>query len=438
MTTRRIPAKVKGMKLSYLALALVCPLLCTAAEIPEPVLPAGVGVNIHFVTGNEKDLDMIAAAGFKFIRMDFHWGGIEKKKGEYDWSGYEKLLRNLDQRGLRAIFILDYSHPLYEETVTSPNPLYGTAQKSTASPQHPESIAAYARWAAASAKHFQGRHVLWEIWNEPNGNFWAPKPDAQQYTALALATSKAIREAEPLAIIIGPASSGFPWEFIETFLKSGVLEYLDAVSVHPYRGPKNPPETAAADYKKLRQLIDRYAPASKKGKLPILSGEWGYSTFTKGVPLQTQADFAARQQLANLLNDVPLSIWYDWKNDGDDPGENEHNFGTVQPDLKPKPAYVAIQTLTRQLAGYRIAQRLPLPDEKDYALLCTNAAGAQKVVAWTLGQAHSASVKGQPEQGEKPAGVTWNGETFTPKADSDGLVLELTPSPQYVRARVSF
>ena len=36
----------------------------SAAEIPEPILPAGVGVNIHFVTGHENDLDLIAAAGF--------------------------------------------------------------------------------------------------------------------------------------------------------------------------------------------------------------------------------------------------------------------------------------------------------------------------------------------------------------------------------------
>ena len=154
--------------------------------------------------------------------------------------------------------------------------------------------------------------MLWEIWNEPNGNFWSPKPDAQQYTALALATAKAIREAEPQATIIGPASSGFPWEFLETFLKSGVLEYLDAVSVHPYRNPRKPPETAAADYQKLRTMIERYAPASKKDKLPILSGEWGYSTWKHGVSLETQAAFAARQQLSNLLNGVPLSIWYDW------------------------------------------------------------------------------------------------------------------------------
>src|SRR2546425_1253738 len=116
------------------------PGLGRAAELPQPVLPAGVGVNIHFVTGHERDLDLIAAAGFKFVRMDFAWAGIETKKGEYDWSGYETLLVNLDKRGVRALFILDYSHPLYEKAVTSPNPLTSQAHKTTASPQHPESV----------------------------------------------------------------------------------------------------------------------------------------------------------------------------------------------------------------------------------------------------------------------------------------------------------
>ena len=398
-------------------LMCVLPLLVGGAEIPEPVLPAGVGVNIHFLTGHEQDLDKIAGAGFKFVRMDFHWGAIEHRQGEYDWSGYEELLTNLEKRGLRAIFILDYSHPLYEPT---------------ASPQHPDSIAAFARWAAASAKHFQGRHVLWEIWNEPNGNFWSPKPDAQQYTTLALATGKAIRAAEPRATIIGPASSGFPWEFLETFLKSGVLEYLDAVSVHPYRDPHNPPETAAGDYQKLRTLIERYAPPSKKDRIPILSGEWGYPTLKGGVSLETQAAFAARQQLSNLLNGVPLSIWYDWKNDGPDPNDSEHNFGTVLPDLAPKPAYVAMQTLTRELSGYHIARRVALPSDKDYALVCTNKAGAQKLAAWTLGEPHPASLEIRLKGEKQPTAVGGGGERFPAKIDSGRLLLELVAAPQYV------
>jgi hypothetical protein len=377
--------------LSRFSAVLLFPLIASASEIPDAVIPNGVGVNIHFVADHEQDLDLIAAAGFKFIRMDFAWTAIEKEKGKYDWSEYNELLANLDNRGLRAIFILDYSHHLYEEEVTSPHPITGATHRTTASPQHPESIAAFARWAAESAKHFHGRHIIWEIWNEPNGHFWAPKPDAQQYSALAIAAAKAIREAEPQATIVGPASSGFPWEYLETFLKSGVLEYLDAVSVHPYRNPKQPPETAAADYKKLRDLIARYAPSGKTN-VPILSGEWGYSTHRKGVSLETQADFAVRQQLSNLLNGVPLSIWYDWKNDGDDPGENEHNFGTVLADLKPKPAYPALQKFTHELAGYSVERRLSQTNEQDYVVLCVNSAGNRKIAAWTTGELHRASV----------------------------------------------
>jgi hypothetical protein len=117
------------MKLTRCVAICVLPLLAGGAEIPEPVLPAGVGVNIHFVTGQEKDLDMIAGAGFKFVRMDFAWEAIETSKGEFNWAGYEELLTNLEKRGLRAVLILDYSHHLYEDAVTSPNPMTGESQK---------------------------------------------------------------------------------------------------------------------------------------------------------------------------------------------------------------------------------------------------------------------------------------------------------------------
>ena len=417
-------------QLRWLAASLI-PLVCGGAEIPESVLPAGVGVNIHFVTGHQRDLDLIQAAGFKFIRMDFGWGSIERRKGEYNWSEYDELLKNLEARGIRPVFILDYSHGLYEETVTNENPLTHQMHRNVAAPQHPESVAAFARWAAASARHYQGRHVIWEIWNEPNIQFWSPKPNAEQYSTLALATAKAVREAEPSATIVGPASSTFPWDFLETVFKSGVLEYLDAVSVHPYRNPHRPPETAAADYLKLRELIDRYAPQSRRGRIPILSGEWGYSSFAKGVSVQTQAAFAARQQLSNLLNSVPLSIWYDWKNDGSDPNENEHNFGTVLPDLQPKPAYTAIRTLTRELSGYRIERRLSLASDHDYALILQNAVGQKKLAVWTLSDPHPVSLRLSNAGGDL-AGMRADGQPFAPKVAAGRLALDLTVAPQYV------
>ena len=399
------------------------------ADLPRPVIPEGVGVNIHFTRGHERDLDLIAAAGFRFVRMDFSWGATERERGRYDWSAYDELTANLEKRGLRALYILDYSNGLYEKTVTSQE------HRSTASPRHPESVAAFARWAAAAARHFRGRRILWEIWNEPNIHFWKPEPDVRQYTTLLLATARAIREADPAATVIAPATSGFPWKFLETLFQAGALEHLDAVSVHPYRAYRYGPETAAEDYARLRKLIARHAPADK-GALPILSGEWGYATHVHGVPREVQAAFVVRQQLANLLAGVRLSIWYDWQDDGPDAANREHNFGVVTHTRTPKPAYHAVQVLTRQLAGCRIARRIPLKSEDDYALWCVPAQGkgAPRLVVWTTGEAHQVSVP-------LPADVSASGLSAVngygqPQAFSlEGrhLVLSAEPLPAYFR-----
>ncbi|HEV2329293.1 MAG TPA: DUF4838 domain-containing protein [Verrucomicrobiae bacterium] len=352
--------------------------------LPEKTIPAGVGVNIHFTVGHERDLERIAAAGFKFVRMDFFWHTTEPRKGQYDWSEYDAFTTELERHGLRPYYIFDYSNPLYEENQAGTNPITHQLEYSLVSPRHPESIAAFARWAAAAAVHFHGRGVVWEIWNEPNISFWKPSPNVAEYTALALATARAVRAADPDVCIVGPTTSGFDWKFLEAVFKSGLLGYLDGVSVHPYR--QQPPETSAADFARLRTLIARYAPAGKT--IPIVSGEWGYSTSWKKVSPERQAEYAVRQQLSNLLNGVPLSIWYDWKNDGQDPANGEHNFGTVGYDLTSKPAYLSIQTMTRKLSGYRIAQRYNTGNTNDFILVLTNGSGESKLAAWTVKEPH--------------------------------------------------
>ena len=402
-----------------------------AADLPELVLPQGVGVNIHFTGGHEGELDLIAAAGFKVVRMDFAWDATERRKGEYDWSAYDELTKELEKRGLRALYILDYSNELYEPVVERRDRVSGKPQRILPSPQHAESIAAFARWAAAAVRHFRGRRIIWEIWNEPNGAFWKPKPDVRQYTALALAACRAIRQADQQSTIVAPASSRIPMDFLEAFFSSGILAELDAVSVHPYRARSRPPERAAADYRKLRLLIERYAPAPKK-QMPILSGEWGYASHSRGVSPKTQAAFLARQQLSNLLCGVPLSIWYDWKDDGTNPDESEHHFGTMTIDLKPKPAYLAARTLTHELAGYWIVRRLSTGNEKDFVLLLKNAAGRRKFAAWTTSEAHAVRLDGLLRPKEKVSAVTGGGKPFVPKAVEKTLVLELSASPQYV------
>ncbi len=390
------------------------------------------GVNIHFTTGHEKDLDMIAAAGFKIIRMDFAWQSTEKEKGVYDWSAYDELTANLNKRGIRALYILDYSNSLYEEQTESKDPISGQITKSVAAPNDEESVAAFAKWAAASALHFRGNNIIWEIWNEPNINFWRPAPDVEQYNKLAAATCKAIRKAVPEAIIIGPATSQLPVSFIEAFLASGIAEYIDAVSVHPYRRYNLSPETVAEDYNRIRELITKYTPAGRS-EIPIVSGEWGYSSSSKGVSVETQAAYIVRMQLANLVYRIPFSIWYDWKNDGPDPDEHEHNFGTVTNDLAPKPAYTAIKNMNDQLRDFTLVRRVDVRRSNDFVLLFRDDKGNKKIAAWTTEVPHTVIL--DESELKKYTGMTardWEGNELNVVTDQGKVVVNLGPYPQYI------
>ncbi len=413
---------------------LLC-LLCLSSSQDSikfgPVNEICAGVNIHFTAGHEKDLDMIAAAGFKYIRMDFIWEKTETTKGVYDWSEYDELTSGLKKRGLSALYILDYSNSLYEDTVIFKDPITGEQHKGIASPRNPESVAAFSRWAGAAASHFRGNHIIWEIWNEPNISFWRPAPDVTQYSRLAIAACKALKAADPDAVVIAPGTSQVPLPFIESVLSSGVLEYLDAVSVHPYRDYSKSPETAIADYQKVRELIDRYTPDGKKS-IPVISSEWGYASATKGVSVEKQASYLVRMQLADLLYNIPVSIWYDWKNDGRDPGNFEHNCGTVTYDLKPKPAYTAIQTLNRQLNGFRLLRRIDLKSESDYLLLFKNASGIFKMCGWSANGQHTVSL-GEIIPGIKIRDAAdWRGNMLQVANEQGKLILNLTEMPQYI------
>jgi polysaccharide biosynthesis protein PslG len=210
-------------------------------------------------------------------------------------------------------------------------------------------------------QHFRGQGILWEMYNEPNIGFWKPKPNVEHYVKLALEVGRAVRAVAPDEKYIGPGTSQIDMTFLEACFRGGLLEYWCGVSVHPYR--QKGPETAAAEYAALRRLIDRYAPGKT---IPILSGEWGYSAAWKNYDETIQGKMLPRQWLVNLANDVPISIWYDWHDDGTDPKEAEHHFGTVSnayhagraPVYDPKPAYRAAKTLTTLLSGFKLNKPL--------------------------------------------------------------------------------
>jgi hypothetical protein len=194
--------------------------------------------------------------------------------------------------------------------------------------------------------------------------------------------------------LIGPAT-GLDFPFIEACFKAGLLEYWSAVSVHPYRNTD--PETVANDYCRLRELIQEYRPQPKSGEgvgaakeIPIIFSEWGYSAAWRDFSEEKQSALLAREMLTNVANRIPISIWYDWRDDGADPAEAEHHFGLVrnahQPErmqpLQPTAAYAALKTVSEFLSGYTFEKRLAVGINDVYVLVFVKD-GNRRIAAWT-------------------------------------------------------
>jgi hypothetical protein len=410
------------MHRSFLAVAslLLFLTLSPAAEPPAismRPMPAGIGINIHFTKGKSGELDEMEAAGIRWIRTDLNWAGTERAKGVYNFSVFDGLLKDLEAHHIAAWFILDYGNPLYDKD----------------SPHTDEDRTAFAAWAAAAVTHFAGHGIVWEMWNEPNIGFWKPKPNVDDYAKLARATGKAVHAADPSAVFVGPGCSQIDMKFLEACFKAGCLDDWSAVSVHPYR--QSGPERAVAEYDGLRKLIATYAHGRS---VPILSGEWGYSVAWKNFDDDRQADYLARQWLVNQWQQIPISIWYDWRDDGPDPKEAEHHFGIVRhaPTTRPgvpydaKPAYAAAKTLTTVLNGYVCLGRVKTDRPDDYVLLFAD--GDKKILAvWT-----AAKTPQLIRIGATTGSFTATSMTGKPlpavEATDVGLAITVGPEPVYL------
>ena len=285
------------------------------------------GVTIEFYRDAHKQAQMMAAAGVRWVRVDLAWSAAEAEPGRYDFLTWDRFVDAFEPAGIRTLFILDYGNRLYDDGLPP----------STASGR-----AAFAAFAGAAARHFRGR-AAWEIWNEPNlPQFWAGSPDPAAYVALARAAAAAIRREDARAWILGPSLGGgtFDFKYLDDTFALGLLDIVDAVSVHPYGAAY--PEAAAAFYDEVRRRIAHYAPDLD---IPVVVSEWGYAV--EGLGKEQQAEYLLRALETNRRSGIPLTIWYNWQ----EPITPWHSFGLLDVRGQPKPAYLALKSTALRQRG---------------------------------------------------------------------------------------
>lgn len=372
------------------AVALVLFGLCACAGGAGAPLADGLGVGISTADVTPERIELVAKAGFRWVRIRVPWAEVERQKGSYDLAVYQNVVRELDRRRVRIVLVLGGSNPLYSPPTC---------------PAGDEGRAAFASYCRAVASALKGRDRWWEIWEHPNVGDWGG-PSAQSYAKLVTEAAKTIREVDRSSTISSGALSGVDLAFLREACASGLLGAVDVVAVEPTRS--SPPETVAPDLQRARQVIESF---SRGRRVPLWVAGWGYSTKWPGVDQRVQAVYAVRMALVCLAEGVPLVVWKDLcGRDGDGFGLIDGRTGET------RAAYQAFCALAGVTAGGALRRRMEMPAGLYGVVL--ECRGGQVMVVWAhrgrglmrcevrRGEVKVLDVLGQPVEASGGSGYT--------------------------------
>jgi hypothetical protein len=324
--------------------------------------PDDWGVCTHFAHNKgvlPRSLELIRLAGFSRIRDEVYWDNVEKKPGEFVFpESADACFRTARALGLRPLIILSYGN-----RKTYPSEFAG----SKGFPESPEARALFVRYARETVSRYRPFVKDWELWNEPHA--WG-QVSPPTYTTLLREVYPEIHAIDPEATVIscggGGAGGGPGGQYITGIRDSGGLAWQDAFSIHPYMAPGNNPDTGypaknspiprvsiPVVWPHLQNFIDKNRrPDGKPLGLWVTELGWFSSPLGFANPELTQAAWFARAYLLSRRHGVAKAVfWYDFQDDGNDPGNKEHNFGLITTGYQPKPAYVTAATLSATLGN---------------------------------------------------------------------------------------
>ncbi|MGH8117864.1 MAG: GH39 family glycosyl hydrolase, partial [Rhodanobacteraceae bacterium] len=191
-----------------------------------------------------KDLETVhAATGFKYVRFHNIFGrdvGLVDQANDgkitYNFSYVDQIYDGLLARGVKPFIELGFM-----PRALSSDPAAKQSFWYHPNPMPPKS---YAQWDAmirAFAKHLIARYGIdevatwyFEVWNEPNLDFWGGVPAQSTYFKLYDETARTLKSVSPRLRVGGPATAQAAW--VPAFLNF-VHEHdlpVDFVSSHVY------------------------------------------------------------------------------------------------------------------------------------------------------------------------------------------------------------
>ncbi|OQB28862.1 MAG: Spore germination protein YaaH [Chloroflexi bacterium ADurb.Bin180] len=191
--------------------------------------------------------NMVSELRMSWFKQQVEWLTYNTAEGQYNFGPLYPIVDAANARGIKLLF----------SVVKAPR-WARPPEDSMEGPPSKDKYYLYGDFLRALATEFKGRVHAYEIWNEQNfDREWGGcgKLSAADYVALLKVAYKAIKEADPAAIVVSgaPTPVGFTSGcniddvvYLEQMYQAGLKNYCDAVGVHP--SGFNKPPTAKLGY----------------------------------------------------------------------------------------------------------------------------------------------------------------------------------------------
>jgi hypothetical protein len=322
----------------------------------------------------ERQVQMIADAGFKWIRQQFPWEDIEiDAKGDFTdrrhvelygaisaWDKYDNIVDLAEQYDLDIIARLN-----------GPMPPWSLAEGVTNSMTPPDDIQDYVDYAATVADRYAGRIHYYQVWNEPNlYPEWGDQTvNAEAYTDLLCRTYAALKAVDPDNVVItgalGPTidlsgRNAYDLLYLQRMYQAGAGDCFDILSVQGYGLWSGPTDH------RLRQVTINFQRhlwirdmmvANGDAHKPIWISEAGWNPVPDdpsianldryGMVTMDQAAEWAPMAYQRALEEWPwigvINWWYFKPADEREIDQSQYYFRLVEPDFTPTPVYDSLK-----------------------------------------------------------------------------------------------
>lgn len=398
--------------------------------------------------------EMLAYAkmlGVKWLRMHpphgTKWFVVEKHQGRFQF--YDPPILAAHQMGFRILGLLSES-PRWASSA----PVNKTSERVGAFRSYPpKSIENWRRYVRATVAHYAGVIDHWEVWNEPDTNFFKVagpghgyRSRPQAYTRLLSVAHATAKDVNPRAKIIGGcASHPPPVDWIREIFREGAYQHMDVLSFHRYTDGRSGdalPAPTGVYVNDMVNTLQRYAPDTE---MTIWESESGLmhprSSYGNIAEVSHKYSLPGRDGPAYLVRNYVhllasgVSKWFYYHMFVSHRIDRREGCGFFEWDGSPRPLAIAYSVLASVIEGARYDGRLKLPagiagERFQY--------GNQLIsIVWKKSGQTSEEVAIPVAQSAHIELINIMGNHITPRKHKDRIVVNVDHNPIYIIERLS-